>query len=315
MREALEVDEGLQLAHLDESAAIEQLRSEGHHGTASASQLADQPPNLGEEHLHGRSRFTSELRPIPHLLRTKRSKRCPVCRHIISKPEAKVQTTRFRIRLVAGSYIPSIAIRPLFLSSGSGTSASGSTVPGVLLEPLKPAHYLLTFKNPIFETIKVTLGAPAKTPGRFASKVTVLCPEFEIDANTDVWDEALKESGERDRERERRRRKGEEGGAGGSGNSNNNQNQVEVGKIWERGRNWVSIVVEVVPASLRLDGGEKAPLREDEDVLEIPMFVRVEWEAEAGGDDVAPVAGRDKEAREKRELAYWCVLGLGRIRQ
>jgi dynactin-4 len=312
MREALETGEGLQLANLDESAAIEQLRSEGHDGTASTSQLADQPPNLGEEHLHGRSRFTSELRPIPYLLRTKRSKRCPICRHIISKPEAKVQTTRFRIRLVAGSYIPSIAIRPLSLSSGSGTSASGSTVPGALLEPLKPTHYLLTFKNPIFETIKVTLGAPAKTPGRFASKVTVLCPEFEIDANTDVWDEALKESGERDRERERRRQKGEEGGTGGN---NNNHNQLEVGKIWERGRNWVSIVVEVVPASLRLEGGEKAPLREDEDVLEIPMFVRVEWEAEAGGDDVGTVVGRDKEAREKRELAYWCVLGLGRIRQ
>ncbi|KAK4118420.1 hypothetical protein N657DRAFT_667206 [Parathielavia appendiculata] len=317
IREALEVDEGLQLADLDESAAIAQLHSEGHDGTASTSRLSDQPPNFGEAHLHGRSRFVSELRPIPYLLRTKRSKRCPVCRHIISKPEAKVQTTRFRIRLVAGSYIPSIAIRPLSLSSGSGTSASGSAgIPGALLEPLKPAHYLLTFTNPIFESIKVTLGAPAKTPGRFASKVTVLCPEFEIDANTDVWDEALKDpsgAGElrdRERERERRRHKGEEGG-----NVSNNNNQLEVGKIWERGRNWVSIVVEVVPAWLRLEHGtEEQRLREDEDLLEIPMFVRVEWEAEAVGDEVGAVVGRDKEAREKRELAYWCVLGLGRIR-
>ncbi len=47
----------------------------------------------------------------------------------------------------------------------------------------------------------MTLGAPSKTPGRFASKVTVLCPDFEIDANTDVWDEALRETGERDKER------------------------------------------------------------------------------------------------------------------
>jgi dynactin-4 len=309
MREALQADEGLQLANLDESAAIAQLQDESLDGTATTSQLADQPPNIGEEHLHGRGRFTSELRPVPYLLRTKRSKRCPVCRHIISKPEAKVQTTRFRIRLVAGSYIPSIAIRPLSLSSGS--SASGPAIPGALLEPLKPTHYLLTFKNPIFETIKVTLGAPAKTPGRFASKVTVLCPDFEIDANTDVWDEALKEGGERDRERERRRRKGEEAGGGGN---NNNHNQLEVGKIWERGRNWVSIVVEVVPALLTVENGE-GPLREDEDVLEIPMFVRVEWEAETGGDEVGSAPSRDKEAREKRELAYWCVLGLGRIRQ
>ncbi|KAK4150863.1 dynactin subunit 4 [Chaetomidium leptoderma] len=316
MREALEPDEGLQVANLDESAAIEQLQSEGHDGTACTAQRVDQPPHLGEEHLHGRGRFTSELRPIPYLLRTKRSKRCPICRHIISKPEAKVQTTRFRIRLVAGSYIPSIAIRPLSLSNGGGSASGAAAVPGALLDPLRPTHYLLTFKNPIFETIKVTLGAPSKTPGRFASKVTVLCPDFEIDANTDVWDEALKEGGgggggggERDRERERRRRKREEGSQ-----SNNNHNQLEVGKIWERGRNWVSIVVEVVPASLRVEAGD-GPLREDEDVLEIPMFVRVEWEGEAGGDEVGSVPTRDRDTREKRELAYWCVLGLGRIRQ
>jgi dynactin-4 len=319
MREALGSNEGLQLANLDESAAIAKLQASGHDGTASTAQLLEQPPNLGECHLHGRERFPSELRPIPYLLRTKRSKRCPICRHIISKPEAKIQTTRFRIRLVAGTYIPSIAIRPLSLSNGTSTSSSSSV--GGLLEPLKPAHYLLTFKNPIFEPIKVTLGAPAITPGRFASKVTVLCPAFEVDANTDVWDEALKDGGgggggerdrDKDKDRERRRRKGDEGSG-----QNNGQNQLEVGKIWERGRNWVSIVVEVVPASLRLPvgGGEPGLLKEDEDVLEIPMFVHVEWEAEAGGDGVGAVVSRDKEAREKRELAYWCVLGLGRIRQ
>ncbi|KAH6844716.1 dynactin p62 family-domain-containing protein [Chaetomium sp. MPI-CAGE-AT-0009] len=142
------------LADLDESAAIERLRSEGHDRTASAAQLLDQAHILGETPLHGRGRFTSELRPIPYLLRTKRPKRCPICRHIISKPQAKLQTTRFRIRLVEASFIPSIAVRPLLLSGG-GSSASGPAVPGALLEPLKPAHYLLTFKNPIFGPIRL----------------------------------------------------------------------------------------------------------------------------------------------------------------
>ncbi|KAL2150507.1 hypothetical protein VTH82DRAFT_7070 [Thermothelomyces myriococcoides] len=319
MREAIKPDEGLQITNLDESAAIEALRSEGYDGTASTAQLAEQPPNLGEEHLHGRSRFVSELRPIPYLLRTKRSKRCPICRHIMSKPEPKIQTTRFRIRLIASSYIPTITIRPLSLSAAGGSSASGTALPGAPLEPLKPAHFLLTFKNPIFETMKVTLGAPAETPGRFASKVTVLCPVFEIDANTDVWDEALKEGsggggggggsgggGAGERGDRRRRNVGEE--AGGS--------QLEAGKIWERGRNWVSIVVEVVPAQLKIGPGDP-PLREDEDVLEMPLSVRIEWEGEAGGDDViSSGAAKDKgEAKEKRELSYWCVLGLGRIRR
>lgn len=332
MRESLEPDEGLQVANLDETAAIERLHQSGWEGTVSTEQTASQVAvNVGEPNLHGRSRFVDELRPIPYLLRTKRSKRCPVCRHIVSKPEAKVTNTRFRIRLVAGSYIPTISMRPLQATSLSQTisgapsgssSAAASAGPAALLAPLRPVQYLLTFKNPIFEAVKVTLATPSVTPGRFASKVTILCPEFEIDANTDVWDEALKDSG------------GDKRRGGGTstfpGDDSNNpagqQHQAEPGKVWERGRNWVTIVVEVVPASLRLDrynptiSEKKAngelnlrPLRQDEDVLEIPMFVRLEWETDAAHDE-APVK-EVKDGRERRELAFWCALGIGRIQQ
>ncbi|KAK4443745.1 dynactin subunit 4 [Podospora aff. communis PSN243] len=322
MREALTSDEGLQIASLDESAAIHHLHTTPYSDTITTEQSTSQPPNPGAVHPHGTARFASSLRPIPYLLRTKRSKRCPVCRHIISKPEAKVATTRFRIKLVASAYIPTITIRPLNIPSSSSPSIQGT------LPPLQPSQFILTFQNPRFETINVTLATPSKTPGRFASKVTVLCPQFEIDANTDVWDEALKETSDKTKTR---RRGGTAGEDNGNGNGNGNGHQAEVGKIWERGRNWVSIVVEVVPASLRLDvleataklgitegaqlGGkvDTGPLREDEDVLEIPMFVRVEWEVDNGGDDVGAAPGKDKEQKEKRELAYWCVLGLGRV--
>jgi dynactin 4 len=304
MREALNPDEGLQICNLDdEVSAVAQLREAGWDGTASPVQTLRQFASAVEPPLYGRSRFVDSLRPIPYLLRTKRSKRCSVCRHIMSKPEAKINSNRFRIRLVAGSYIPSISIRLL----SAGPAPTGITAAEPVLTPLKPVQYLLTFKNPIFETIKVTLATPATTPGRFSSKVTVLCPQFEIDANTDVWDEALK-----DGEKDRRRRKGEEA-----------SHQAEAGKIWERGRNWVSVVVEVVPASLRLDtlafmkkegrDVDTSPLKEDEDVLEIPMFVRLEWEADATNEDVGAAPGKEKDAREKRELAYWACLGLGRI--
>lgn len=297
MREALDAEEGLRVAELDDRAAVAQLRHGGWDATASAVQQAAQAPNIVEpapqpgHGAGGSGRFLADMRPIPCLLRTKRSKRCPICRHIISKPESKIASTRFRIRLVAGSYIPSISIRPLQASSSAPS----------LLAPLKPVQYLLTFKNPIFETVKVTLATPATTPGRFASKVTVLCPQFEIDANTDVWDEALK-----DGDKDRRRRGDEAGGAGG-------HHQPEAGKIWQRGRNWVSIVVEVVPASLSLDAlalmksaerdVDLGPLGEDEDVLEIPMFVRVEWDADPSNDDVGTAPGKDRDAKEKRELA------------
>lgn len=335
MRESLSPDEGLQLAELDESAALSRLQQAGWDGTASAEQTGAQVAvNVCEPTLHGRARFIDELRPIPYLLRTKRSKRCPVCRHIVSKPEAKVSNPRFRIRLVAGSYVPSISMKPLQATSLSQTisgapsgTSSTSTSTAALLAPLRPVQYLITFKNPLFESVKVTLATPSVTPGRFASKVTILCPEFEIDANTDVWDEALKTSEAGDR---RSRRGGiEETSAPAAGHQQQHQHQqhqAEPGKVWERGRNWVTIVVEVVPASLKLEKtnfsiaardakGELdlGPLREDEDVLEIPIFVRLEWEAEEAGHEEAPA--KDKEGRERRELAYWCALGMGRISQ
>ncbi|KAL1888592.1 hypothetical protein Sste5346_009461 [Sporothrix stenoceras] len=357
MREARDESEGFQPAILDESAAIarlhggsdSQIRGGGGRGsfsgestpdgwdlTASAEQRAAQSKFIGDEHLHGRARFLDELRPVPFLLRTKRSKRCPICRHIISKPEAKSTNNRFRIRLVAGSYIPSISIRPLqggapvpvpTSSRSAAAAAAAAAVPTNILEPLKPVQYILTFKNPIFESVKVTLATPSTTPGRFASKVTVLCPQFEIDSNTDVWDDALRDSvaggGGSGSGSGSRSRRGEDAGG---------QQQAMAGKIWERGRNWVSIVVEVVPPSLNLDllamaskpigkvdeGASKkidlSPLREDEDIVEIPMFVRVEWETDAGQDGVGASTSKDKDAKENRELAYWCVLGIGRVR-
>lgn len=340
-REAAGPEEGLQPADLDESGAIEVLRRASLAGTANAEQRAAQEAgrlsNLAEPPAHGRQRLAAELRPIPVLLRTKRSKRCPVCRHIISKPEPKVASTRFRIRLVAGSYIPSISIRALavpvaHLPSTTTTSSSHPTPassasggPAVLLRPLKPVQYLLTFTNPLFDPVKVTLATPAATPGRFASRVTLLCPQFDIDANTDVWDEALRGDGAADARRRGAAGENARGGSTGAAppghqHQHQHQQQAEAGKIWERGRNWVSIVVEVVPASLLLPGGpgrdgkerrEEEGLKEDEDVLEIPMFVRVEWEGEAAAEVGTAVGG--KESRERRELAYWCVLGLGRI--
>ncbi|RGP75484.1 putative dynactin arp1 p62 subunit ro-2 [Fusarium sporotrichioides] len=290
MREALSTEEGLKLADLDDSAQIKKLHQEGLDATATIEQ------NLLQADVQ---RFQDGLRPIPYLLRTKRSKRCSICRHIISKPENKVTSTRFKIKLVAKSYIPTITIRPLNPTAGPVPTTQRPQVQQELpLKPLTPHHYIITFKNPLFDGIKVTLATPNSTPGRFSSKVTILCPQFEVDANTDMWDDALKDD---DRDK---KRKGEE-----------SSGQPEAGKIWERGRNWVSIILEVVPTSLRLDDDkvkDKSPIKEDEDILEIPMFVRMEWEADSQ-QDVGAASVKEKEGQEKRELAYWCVLGVGRI--
>ncbi|KAH0541332.1 hypothetical protein FGG08_004170 [Glutinoglossum americanum] len=269
MREASTVADGLKLLERDESV-IEKMKQAKWDDTTSLSQRAEQR--------------------YPHRFLS----------HILVKPESKVQTTRFRIRLVALNYIPTMNLRQLqpILKDYNA------------LPPLKPIQFLLTLHNPLFDPIRITLATPSHTPGRFASKVTILCPEFEIGANTDVWDEALSTGS-----KEKRRTKAE-----------SSEGQAEAGKIWEKGRNWTTVVLEVVPASL--DPTPKLPslpeeteqesttedtvLEEDDDVLEIPLFVHAEYETEAAADGSGGVAGAEKE-KEKRELAYWCVLGVGRI--
>lgn len=301
MREAYDSSEGLHLPP-NEVNIIRKMQLDGWDGITSQEQRSNQP---------GSPRFVSGLRPVPYLLRTKRSKRCKICRHILSKPEAKVQTARYRLRLVALNYIPTMVVKPL---------STLSQLPGVApppLMPMKPTQFLLTMRNPLYDPVKVTLATPSHTPGRFSSKITILCPQFEIGANGDVWDEALQDSGEKEKRRTMR-----EIGEG--------QGQAEAGKVWEKGRNWVSVVFEVVPASLSLAAGmstlkkasegegtanDEIDLEEDEDLLEIPVFVRLEWESDPAADEAGTGAAKDKVAKEKKELAYWVVLGVGRIAQ
>ncbi|KAK2779421.1 hypothetical protein FQN53_001387 [Emmonsiellopsis sp. PD_33] len=318
MREALTPSEGLHIPDpTTELSIINKMASPacGWDGLASTEQKSSQPPT---------TRFVDELRPLPVLLRTKRSKRCKACKHILVKPEFKPQSTRFRIRLIALSYIPLTVIRPL---STFPPPSSATPVNLDALDPRKPIQFLLTLKNHMFDPIRVTLATPSRTPGRVATKVTMLCPQFEVGANSDVWDEALSM------------------GAGDPRSSRSGMERVaEAGKIWDRGRNWTTVAMEVVPGSLEelvreggWDRGEDSQsdsgserggdrgrdengdgeLEEDEDVLEIPVFVRVEWEAEGAAEELSirPDAKRQEAEMVKRELAYWMVLGVGRVKR
>ncbi|KKK12276.1 hypothetical protein ARAM_007303 [Aspergillus rambellii] len=375
MREALNSSEGLSIPAPDcEASMIQRMVSDdcGWDGLASIEQRADQSPD---------ARFVEDLFPKPILLRTRRSKRCKSCKHILVKPESKPASTRFRIRLIALSYIPLPTMRPLILppsSSSSSSSApssllstspSNSPAPNLdALPPLKPIQLLLTLKNHMFDAVRVTLATPSVTPGRVASKVTILCPQFDIGANSDVWDEALQAAAAAPDQRSSRGAPYEK--------------VAEAGKVWEKGRNWTTVVLEVVPgtlpgrrlpkgtgttaeesseifnkttkndddddeegdknsndddddddddddseskndnaATLDWSGQAKDPslqLQPDEDILEIPVFVRMEWDSDnqIEHDQAVPAAvtGRGSNADTvKRELAYWMVLGVGRI--
>lgn len=196
------------------------------------------------------------------------------------------------------------------------------------LPPYRPIQYLLTLKNHMFDPVRVTLATPSLTPGRVASKVTILCPQFDLGANSDVWDEALQAGPPAPSNTATASTRG--GAAAGF------EKVAEAGKVWDKGRNWTTVVLEVVPGTLPGSSSsdtthhdssssppEGGPLREDEDVLEIPVFVRLEWDSENQMEqDQQPsssssTGGRGGAQKQpdlvKRELAYWMVLGVGRI--
>lgn len=285
MREAASPLEGLHLHDPSHDAqAIERIKRDGWSATLSPSQkLSQMNPHV---------RLVDELRPLATLLCTKRSKRCRSCRQILTKPEAKITSTRYKIKLLALNHIPRLTIRAL--NTNPPVVPQSAAVPPVdynALQPGVPAHFLLHLSNPLFDPIKVTLATPSTTPGKVASRITILCPDFEVGANTDIWDDALSSVPSAKR---------------GSLLSDGPP-QIEAGKVWDRGRNWTSVAVEIVPGFL------EERLEEDEDVLEIPVFVRIEFESEVGEErGVGDERGRGE--RERREEAFWVVVGVGRIK-
>ncbi|EPS41882.1 hypothetical protein H072_4160 [Dactylellina haptotyla CBS 200.50] len=292
--EMKEIDRPREVVEEREMEIVEQMAKLGIHATTNTKQRLNQPHE---------PRFLSELRPTAVLLRTKRSKRCRACRHILVKPESKVQTTRFRIRLVALNYIPSLTIKRLDPSIQLSS-----------LVPHKTHRFLLTVTNPLFDPISVSLLTPRYTPGTdYPSRVTILCPEFDVGANTDVWDDALMST----------RTPAPVPTPPPQGNKD-----PRMATVYEQKRNYTSVVIEVVPAEI--PDTRVARIR-DERLLEIPIFVRVEFEAEVdredeegGGGGTSSTSGKhgapgssggggNPLGREKVEYSYWCVVGVGRV--
>ncbi|KAI7595246.1 hypothetical protein KC346_g15454, partial [Hortaea werneckii] len=170
----------------------------------------------------------------------------------------------------------------------------------------------------------------------------------------------------------------------GGASTGDDKPQPEAGKVWDRTRNSTSIILEITPGFLdasaqprrpsvaptsqvqaqqqrqqkpatgeQQDDDDEEEEDDDADILEIPIFVRAEWDepAEEGGEGqgegekggrLANSAGDEGMAKKKQglgslgrtavtgreegegaaaagggrakfELGYWCVLGVGRI--
>ncbi|KXT04437.1 hypothetical protein AC578_3620 [Pseudocercospora eumusae] len=316
MREAGNSAEGLSAFTADkvpeDDEVLRRMKKLHLDGTAAPEQRFTSPHNY-------EARFADELWPIATPLKVKRGKRCRTCRQILARPDNKVGSARYKIRLLAITHMPRLLLRPLqpvIPAPNPSFRLRPEPLDQSKLRPYQTQQYVLTVRNPIFDPVKVTLATPTTTPGKVSSKVTILCPTFAIGASGDKWDDALEASTISSGSDGSRR-----AAMASLTGSADTDRQPEAGKIWEKTRNSTSVVIEIVPGSLSRrrpsivsdsnQSGDEEELSEDDDVLEVPIFVRVDWEHEP-----TEIQDSEKKARGEtihKELAYWCVLGVGRI--
>ena len=321
MREALQEGEGLTTFTPEDDPdyeVIQRLPNFGWDSVTTEDQQLSTPVN-------NEVKFTHDLWPAATQLRTRRGKRCKTCRQFIARPEPKVGSWRYKIRLLAMSHVPRLALQPLHTGSAPTNNLAFQTRLDIpqqeKLQPHQTKQFVVTVRNPIFETVKITLATPATTPGKVASRVTILCPSFTVGPAGDLWDDALSSSQTSTLDGGR---KAARASLTGSSEASSDR-QPEAGKIWEKTRNSTSVILEVVPGSVQpapsivpktAEELADEALGDDDDILEVPVYVRAEWEMEVRPGESGQLR-REGEAKPgekvKKELGYWVVLGVGKI--
>ncbi|OSX59683.1 hypothetical protein POSPLADRAFT_1183348 [Postia placenta MAD-698-R-SB12] len=157
------------------------------------------------------SLHSSDLKPLRIPLQSKKSKRCPSCRHILIKPEQKAQSVRYKIKLVAANYLPAIsvslphaqaAVEMMKRSTALNKSAAATTVDehgasaGALLAG-KTYSFHLAFTNPLYDPIQVRLkkaqmmqapGADGDKTRRPPFQVNLPSSPFPVAAFAEAWE-------------------------------------------------------------------------------------------------------------------------------
>jgi len=152
-----------------------------------------------------------DLRPLRIPLHSKRSKRCPTCVHILIKPEQKAQSVRYKIKLSAANYLPSISVvlphaQRYRIELAKKAALSKTAVPAedknspAGLHAGKTYQFQLSFSNPTYDPIQVALHTPrvhasATTEGASPEKAkrtpyTIALPTsaFSVAAYAEAWE-------------------------------------------------------------------------------------------------------------------------------
>ncbi|KAF8505362.1 dynactin p62 family-domain-containing protein [Hysterangium stoloniferum] len=147
------------------------------------------------------SLHASDLKPLRIPLHSKKSKRCPTCRHILIKPEQKAQSVRYKIKLVAANYLPAITVSIPVLTTPLPASTIKRSAAAKPQEDEKAAQsqlhagktypFQLSLTNPLYDpiTVKVTMQRTASVSGKrppFA--VSLPNTPFTIAAYAEAWE-------------------------------------------------------------------------------------------------------------------------------
>ncbi|ORX52689.1 dynactin p62 [Hesseltinella vesiculosa] len=251
--------------------------------------------------LHDQPYQIDRVQPQRIHLTIKRAKRCRHCRHILVKPEQKAQATRFKIKLVAMNYIPTIAIAALPSPSLSRTSSSSLAALITPPEPTlnlvlgQPRQFALKFVNPLYEEMSISLATPPLPEG--TGHVTILAPHFSVSAYNETieYDDDMYPV------------------------PGNKKPTPKIGNgVHERRNNFTSILVEVVPEQI----GE----------FKIPLHVTCHYKTDeermdaSSGDIEEDFMDMDSSLDGSRRgnssirmddgaksYSFWTVIGLGTV--
>ncbi|PVV04732.1 hypothetical protein BB560_000758 [Smittium megazygosporum] len=112
------------------------------------------------------------------------SKRCKNCRHILTKPENKIQSTKFKIKLMASNFVPKVTLpvefgpkMPILPSTSTENSQSFAGGLKTNFRTLLPVR----FSNPIYAQMEIRLIS-------HLSQVRFLPDSFTIKPFTELWE-------------------------------------------------------------------------------------------------------------------------------
>ncbi|KAF8583332.1 hypothetical protein K439DRAFT_1617549 [Ramaria rubella] len=146
------------------------------------------------------SLHASDLKPLRIPLHSKKSKRCPTCRHILIKPEQKAQSVRYKIKLVAANYLPAITASLPGPPSATSSTLKRSVASKPTQDDEKASQVLhagktypfhLTLTNPLYDPIMVKVSmqrtmVPSGKRPPFA--VSLPSTAFPVAAYAEAWE-------------------------------------------------------------------------------------------------------------------------------